>query len=166
MQLFVQEPRSVCSPLALPSHPCFGNDPPDRLKDLISKSRPVVAKILTEARARLAGHKRRHPELTPLLDDSLLIIEDEYGCLWHHEGDLSFLMPETPVLFDNFSAQLNPNSQREYEYAQQAAWDCKIRGNAPFVSQCGRQAGIFQLYPMRQMFTATVFFAGIGPDFF
>lgn len=135
-----------------------------RRESLTAKSGNVVAKILTEARARLAGHKRRHSDLTPLLDASILIIEDEHGVLWHNEGDLSFLMDSTPVIWKKFSNQLNADCQKDYGYAQQAVWDYEIRGNAQFVTACGRQAAIFPLFVSGVRFTATVFYFGTGPD--
>jgi hypothetical protein len=118
---------------------------------------PLVDNLIWEARARIESHKAHHRIPFESIDDSILIIEDEFGGLMYHEGDLSFLMPQAPVLDQIFSDQLNPGIQKDYELRQLAVWDMEMPELRGFRSECGRIAFIFPLHVGGQRYTATVF---------
>jgi hypothetical protein len=118
---------------------------------------PVVDNLILEAIARIENQKAHHRIPFESVDDSILIIEDEFGGLMHCEGDLSFLMPTTPVLDQIFSRQLNPNIQKDYECRQLAVWDLDMPELRGFRSECGRIAFMFPMHVEGQRYTATVF---------
>jgi hypothetical protein len=117
----------------------------------------LVDDLILEARARIKNHEAHHRIPFESVDDSILIIEDEFGGLMHCEGDLSFLMPQAPVLDQIFSDQLIPNIQQDYEIRQLAVWDLEMPELRGFRSECGRVAFMFPMHVEGQRYTATVF---------
>jgi hypothetical protein len=118
---------------------------------------PLIESLIAEARARIENHVIHHRLSSSSLDESILIIEDEFGGLMYCEGDLSFLMPNAPVLDEIFSDQMNANIQRDYEIRQLAVWDLDMPELRGFRSECGRIAFMFPMHVDRERYTATVF---------
>jgi hypothetical protein len=123
---------------------------------------PLVDNLILEARARIKNHEAHHRIPFESVDDSILIIEDEFGGLMHCEGDLSFLMPQAPVLDQIFSDQLNLNIQKDYEIRQLAVWDMEMPELRGFRSECGRVAFMFPIYVEGDCYTVTVFSAQVA----
>ena len=51
-----------------------------------------------------------------------MVVEDVFGDLVHTQGDLSFLMPSSPVLHQWFASQLNAEIKGEYDRKRLAIW--------------------------------------------
>lgn len=115
-----------------------------------------VKLILTKAKARVANHVRNTPDANGL-DLSLMVIEDEYGDLVHTQGDLSFLMPTTPVLRQWFASQLSPEIQAEYDKRQLAVWQEVLRDGEQFQVAPSMNACVLPFLAEEERFTVTVF---------
>jgi hypothetical protein len=103
---------------------------------------PLIENLIAEARARIENHIVRHRLSSSSLDESILIIEDEFGEVLHREGDLSFLSSDL---------------QKDYERRQLAVWDLDMEDIGPLRSKCGREAFIFPMHVEGERYTATVF---------
>jgi hypothetical protein len=123
----------------------------------ICKELPPMKLILEEAKAKVAEYITNAAEFEGM-DPFLLVIEDEFGGLVHTQGDLSFLMPSTPVAHEQFAKQLNPPIQRLYAERQLAVWKEMLRNGEQFQIAPGWNVCILPMLAEDSEFTVTIFF--------
>jgi hypothetical protein len=121
----------------------------------VSLTLQLLNELKTQAKKYIGGVKRKHPDVT--LDDSILIIEDEYGGLMHAEGDLSFLMPNAPTLDKIFYRQLPAAIQKDYQDRQMAVWDLDMPELGNLQTKGGREGVMLPMFVYAQRWTITVF---------
>ena len=91
------------------------------------------------------------------LDPSVLVIEEEFGDLVYTQGDLSFLMPGTPILHKTFAGQLHSEIQDEYDAQQLAVWEQFLVYGEQFQVAPNMHAAILPFFADEERFTVTVF---------
>ena len=118
-------------------------------------ARPPLELVLTKAKERVATYIRNAD--VNGLDPFRMVIEDESGNLVHAQGDLSFLMPASPVLRQWFAAQLNPEIKDQYERMRHAVWQKTFMDGEQFQVAPKLNAAILPFLAEEERFTVTVF---------
>jgi hypothetical protein len=118
-------------------------------------ARPPLELVLTKAKERVATYIRKAD--VNGLDPFRMVIEDESGNLVHAQGDLSFLMPASPVLRQWFAAQLNPEIKDQYERMRHAVWQKMLMDGEQFQVAPKLNAAILPFLAEEERFTVTVF---------
>jgi len=117
---------------------------------------PSQELILTTAKARVATYITDTADVN-VLDPFLMVVEDVFGDLVHTQGDLSFLMPSSPVLHQWFASQLNAEIKGEYDRKRLAIWQNMLVDGEQFQVAPNLNAAILPFFAEEDRFTVTVF---------